>query len=259
MMPAFIPILLYHSISEQSPPGHSAFTVTPSLFREHVRVIAGSGVTAMTVGGLASCLRGKRALPARPALVTFDDGFADTGPAIELLLGAGLAASVFVTVGWIGAERMLTPHELRELAALGDRVEVGAHSIAHPHLDEIEIGRASMEISGSKSALEDMLALPIGSFAYPHGAYDRHVRMAAIDAGFSAAVAVKNALSHSEDDLYALARWTVGATTSAHQIAQLLAGRGAPLAWRGERARTRAHRLVRRVRRRIRPELAPCQ
>jgi peptidoglycan/xylan/chitin deacetylase (PgdA/CDA1 family) len=244
-----VPMLLYHSVNDRPEAGQEAFTVTPSAFHEHVRAISEAGRTALSISEFASSLRGERSLPSRAVLVTFDDGFADTRPAVELLLEAGLTSSVFVASGWIGERAMLTPSGVRELAGL---IEVGAHSVTHPRLDELDVAKATEEICSSKAALEDLVEAPVRSFAYPHGAYDRRVRAAVVDAGFSAAAAVKNALSHDQDDPYALARVTVMARTTTHEVEMLLAGSGAPQAWRRERLRTRAYRSVRRLRRRLR-------
>ncbi len=249
--PTTVPILLYHSINDRPAAGQEAFTVRPAAFREHVRAISDAGRTALTVSQLAGALRGEGALPSRPVLVTFDDGFADVRGAAELLLDAGLGLTVFVTSGSVGQAAMLSEADVRGLAGLGDRAELGAHSITHPRLDELGVARAAAEIDGSKAALEDLVQAPLESFAYPHGAYDRHVRAAVVDAGFRAAAAVKNALSHREDDVYALARVTVMARTDVRRIETLLGGSGAPIAWRGERIRTRGFRSVRRIRRRL--------
>jgi peptidoglycan/xylan/chitin deacetylase (PgdA/CDA1 family) len=246
-----VPILLYHSVSDSPAAGQEVFTVTPAAFREHVRVIVESGRTAMTVGAFAAALRGEREMPPRPVLVTFDDGFADVRPAVELLLGEGSAATVFVTSGSLGEKAMLTSTDVHELATLGDRVEIGAHSVTHPYLDEVTPQRAAEEISGSKEAIEAAAQVPIESFAYPHGAYDRRVRKTVIEARFKAAAAVKNSLSHTRDDPYALARVTIRRSSDAQQIEQLLAGSGVPIAWQGERLRTRGYRSFRRLRHRL--------
>jgi hypothetical protein len=71
-----------------------------------------------------------------------------------------------------------------------------------------------------------------------------------IDGGFRSAVAVKNALSHDHDDPFAIARITIMADTPISSVLAALDGRGAPIAWRGERYRTRAFRGYRRLRRR---------
>lgn len=239
-----VPILLYHSVNDRPPVGQEAFTVRPAAFREHVGAISEAGRTALSISEFASALRGERSLPSQAMLVTFDDGFDDTRTAVELLLDAGLTSSVFVASGSIGERAMLTSSGVRELAGL---IEVGAHSVTHPRLDELDAARATQEICSSKATLEDLIEAPVRSFAYPHGAYDRRVRAAVVDAGFSAAAAVKNALSHYQDDPYALARVTVMAGTSTHEVRMLLAGSGAPAAWRHERIRTRGYRVLRRL------------
>ena len=76
----------------------------------------------------------------------------------------------------------------------------------------------------SRAALEELTQLPVASFAYPHGAYDRRVRAAVIDCGYRSAAAVKNAASHLEDDPFAIARWTVSSDTTASRIAEVLEG-----------------------------------
>lgn len=246
---ATVPILLYHSISDRPTAGQGAFAVSPSAFREHVRVISDAGCTALTISAFGTALRNEHPLPSRPVLVTFDDGFADVRSAVDLLLSEGLGATVFVTSGDIGKAPMLTATDVLELTDISPKVEVGAHSVTHPWLDEIPISRTVAEIAASKSAIEEITAIPLKSFAYPHGAYEKRIRAAVIDAGFTAAAAVKNALSHRKDDPFALARVTVTASMSTRRVAMLLAGSDAPISWRGERLRTRGYRSMRRVRR----------
>lgn len=244
-----VPVLLYHSVAERSLQGHEPFTVRPSAFADQVRAICESGRTALTLGELGAGLRGERSLPPRPVVITFDDGFANSLEAAESLLSAGLSATVFVTSGWVGTRQMLTSQAVRRLAQLGDRVEVGAHSVSHRRLDELGDEDVRREIVDSKSAVGQMIGGPVASFAYPHGAYDRRVCAAVKQAGFTAGAAVKNAISHDGDDPYAVARVTIGARTTTAGVESLLGGSGAPVAWRKERPRTRGYRVWRRARR----------
>src|SRR5579862_9742762 len=202
-----IPVLVYHSISEVPAAGQEAFTVRPARFAEHVAAIADSGRVPLTITGLGMALRGERALPAKAVAITFDDGFDDTLAAVEMLAAANVASTVFVTTDRIGRVDGVAPSVIEGLIALD--AEIGAHTVSHPYLDELGPGQARTEIAGSKRVLEDRFQHPVASFAYPHGAYDRGVRQAVVDAGFSVAAAVKNALSHPADDPFAIARWTV--------------------------------------------------
>lgn len=243
-----IPVLLYHAIGERPRPGLEPYTVHPRVFCEHLDVVVASGATSVTMTALARGLSGHRSLPMHALGMTFDDGYADTWGAVRELRHRGLQSTVFVISGEVGRPGWLTHAQVRALARFRD-VEVGAHSVTHPRLDELSVARLEAEVSGSRSQLQALTRTPVTTFAYPHGGYDRRVRRAVIQAGFLGAAAVKNALSHADDDPYAIARWTVTRDTTAAQIEALLAGRGARLAAAHERARTRAWRVLRRARR----------
>jgi peptidoglycan/xylan/chitin deacetylase (PgdA/CDA1 family) len=243
-----IPVLLYHGVPRTSE-SLDRYAVPYERFMAHLDAIVDSGRVAITIGHLAAGLRKERLLPDRAVAITFDDGYDDTLAAIELLCERGLRASVYVTTGQIGAKSMIGRDQLRLLADLSDAIELGAHSVTHPRLDELSLSEVESEVSCSKRKLEELLGRPVETFAYPYGAYDRRVRAAVIAAGFQSAAAVKNALSHREDDPWAIARWTVRSATDAQQIAGILDGRGVPRAWRHERLRTRGYRAVRRLRR----------
>jgi peptidoglycan/xylan/chitin deacetylase (PgdA/CDA1 family) len=241
-----VPILLYHSVADVQ----ERFTVTPANFDEHARAIVASGRVALTISEFARALRGEQTLPARAVAVTFDDGYHDTLAAVEKLRALGITSTLFVTSNRLDDAVGISTQAARAIADSG--AEIGAHTVTHPHLDEVSLAIAVEEIEASKHEVEQRLELPVATFAYPHGSYDRRVRQAVIDAGFSSAAAVKNALSHEHDDPFAIARLTITADTPTSTVLAALDGRGAPIAWAGERYRTRAFRQVRRLRRRTR-------
>jgi Predicted xylanase/chitin deacetylase len=245
-----IPVLLYHSVPRARNPSDS-LAVPCEQFAAHLDTIIASGRTPVTVGELAAGFRDECRLPDRAVAITFDDAYENTLDAIELLRASGLRASVYVTTGQIDTESMLRRDQLEQLAACPDGVELGAHSVTHPRLDELSPAEIEREVSDSKWRLEQLVGRTINTFAYPYGNYDRRVRAAVIAAGYRSAAAVKNALSHRGDDPWAIARWTVCSTTSPQQIARVLDGLDVPYAWRHERLRTRGYRIARRLRRRI--------
>jgi peptidoglycan/xylan/chitin deacetylase (PgdA/CDA1 family) len=254
---ALIPILLYHSVPRAGSRNAGRLAVEHNRFARHLDAILESGRTALTLSELAAGLRNERELPQRPVATTFDDGYSDTADAIELLCSRGLRASVFITTGRLGSAAMLAAPQLRRLAETPHAVELGAHSVTHPHLDELGLAEIEHEVSASKRQLEQILGRAVQSFAYPYGAYDRRVRDAVAAAGFQAAAAVKNAVSHGRDDPLAIARWTVRSTTTPRRIAEVLEGEGVPPAWRRERLRTSGYRNVRRLRRTLSRTVAP--
>lgn len=250
-MSVVIPVLLYHSVSDDPPPSASWGAVSRGDFAAHVDAILASGRQAVTITRLAAALRGDDPLPDRVVAVTFDDGYDDTYPAVETLCAHGLAPTVYLTTGEIGARHRLTAREVASLADMPG-VEIASHGVHHRRLDELSVDEVLGELRPSKWRLEDLIGDYVDSFAYPYGAYDHRVQEALISCDYRSGAAVKNALCHEADDPFAIARVTVTGTTSWRWVADVLEGRGVPLAWRAERLRTRAYRTVRRQRRRMR-------
>jgi peptidoglycan/xylan/chitin deacetylase (PgdA/CDA1 family) len=246
-----IPVLLYHGVRDTAVAGLERWTLSRAAFAQHVDAIAGSGRTPMTMSQLAACLRGEADFPPDPTAITFDDGWDDTLPAVAALAERGLPSTTYVQTGRIGAADALDAAGVRALDGLGEVVEVGAHTVDHPRLDELAGAALEREIAGSKAVLEELLGHPVAGFAYPHGAHDERSRAAVIAAGYTHAAAVKNALSHPGDDPFAIARWTVTADVDAARLRAVLAGDGVPTVRAGERPRTVAYRTVRRLRRRL--------
>jgi len=244
-----VPVLLYHDVADAPLPGQARWTVGLRTFQRHMALVKASGRVPVTVTQYAESLAsGTPVEPPgrRPVLVTFDDGYASWPAAIATMATEGVrSATVYVTTGHRDAPGMAP---WRELAALPDWVEIGAHSVDHPQLDVLPRKAVLSEVAESKRDCERFAGQPCRSFAYPHGFHTRYVRQAVIDAGYISAAAVKNALSHHLDDAYAVARVTIAADTTDQQVQSLLQGFGAPLAWSGERLRTRGFRAYRRTR-----------
>jgi len=242
-----IPVLLYHSVSDCPPPDDRWGAVSRGRFATHLAAIAASGRMPISINELAGGLRGECPLPTRGLVVTFDDGYADTPAAVRQLLEHGISSTIYITSSLIDAPGRISTEQVTELAELPG-IDIGAHAVHHCHLDELSGSAVDNETKLSKSQMEIVIGRRIDSFAYPHGAYDRRVRAAVVEAGYRSAAAVKNALSHREDDPFAIARWTVDETVTAGRLAEVLEGRHVPLAWSGERLRTRAYRVLRRQR-----------
>lgn len=247
-----IPVLLYHAVCTDPSGWIAPFAVTPDTFRRHLDLVVASGRTAMTVSGLRTVLETGEPAPHRPVVVTFDDGFADTADfAAPLLTDLGLPATVFLTTGFVdgtspGGDRMMSWSAASELAAAGH--EIGGHSVRHPELDTLRSAAAREEISTCRHQLQDRLAGPVHSFAYPHGYSSPAVRRLVAAAGYRSACAVKNAFSHPADPAFAIARLMITRHTTEGTVAGWLAGRGAPLARRTDRLATHGWRTYRRIR-----------
>jgi peptidoglycan/xylan/chitin deacetylase (PgdA/CDA1 family) len=244
-----IPVLLYHSVSRHPSSWIAPFTVDPGTFRRHLDLIAGAGRTALTVSALRAGIAGGQ-MPARPVLITFDDGFADTlEVAAPLLAGRGLPATVYLTTGFLGGrspggDAMLSWAGVAELGASG--CELGAHSATHPQLDTLPRRLVHHEVAACKARLEEHLGAPVPSFAYPHGYSTPWIRRLVAEVGYQSACAVRNTFSSRADAPFAIARLMITAGIADGQVRDWLTGRGAPPAGQPDRLRSRVWRTYRR-------------
>lgn len=110
----------------------------------------------------------------------------------------------------VPADLMMTSEQVRSLHAAG--MEIGAHTVTHPILAEIPLGRARHEMAASRARLEQIIGAPVRLFAYPNGSprRDYHAEHAALarELGFSAAVSTAWGAARAGDDLYQIPRFT---------------------------------------------------
>jgi peptidoglycan/xylan/chitin deacetylase (PgdA/CDA1 family) len=261
-----VPILMYHSVTDRPPAATRDLAVRPGALVEQFGHLKDAGFTPLTFADLAARLRdGGSGLPARPVVITFDDGYADFHTeALPILEQFGFAATVFVTTGWLAdagphaagrpLDRTLTWSQVKEAAAHG--VEPAGHSHSHPQLDQIDGAALREELGRNKALLEDELGRPVTTMAYPYGYSNARVRRAVAAAGYEAACAVNNALVAPAHDRFAMPRLTIGRSTTMTKFQAAVAGRGVPALYLKERTLTNGYAVVRRTKSAVRQSLA---
>ncbi|MCL6120209.1 MAG: polysaccharide deacetylase family protein [Deltaproteobacteria bacterium] len=151
------------------------------------------------------------------AAITFDDGSKSVySNGFKIMRDNEVNATVFMVSGLAGGvnewdikngenkDEMLSVSELKELTEYG--IEIGAHTVTHPHLTQIPLEKAFDEISDSKKKLEELLDIKINFFAYPYGDYNDDVKSIAIKAGFEGACITKTGIVKNGADFFALKR-----------------------------------------------------
>ncbi len=189
-------ILAYHGIADSSARVDPEFLqVSPAAFRSQLDILVRAGFEVVTVADFARRAAGAAPPPGLVAL-SFDDGMDDNHSVLlPILQEYSLPATVYVSTGLIGkpnpwmepgTSRMMVEDELRDLAAAG--IELGAHTVTHPNLEELDYESCLQEMVGSRDALAGIAGEPVRTFAYPYCKYADAAVRAARDAGFEAAV-----------------------------------------------------------------------
>jgi peptidoglycan/xylan/chitin deacetylase (PgdA/CDA1 family) len=196
-------VLCYHAVSK-SWPHHLA--VTPRAFERQMVSLTARRYRPVSA---ADTMAGR----GRVFHVTFDDAYTSVAAALPTLERLGVPATVFacpefaddgrpLAVPELAAEADAHPDELAtmdwdQLRDLVDRkVEIGSHTLSHPHLTELGDAELSRELRESRERIEAELARPCPFVAYPYGDDDERVYRAARLAGYEAGFAAPGRLAH---------------------------------------------------------------
>jgi peptidoglycan/xylan/chitin deacetylase (PgdA/CDA1 family) len=195
-----IAVLCYHKIGTP-PPGSKLkeLWVSPEKFRRQVEYLLNNGYKTLLFSELREAWKDGRALPEKTVLITFDDGYENNyTQAWPILKELGAKGNIFVVFNTIGGANtwhspgsepwvnMATAEMLREMKGSGV-MELGSHTMTHPHLGSLEPENAAWEMRESKKQLEALLGQEICAFAYPYGdgAHSPVLRAEALAAGYS--------------------------------------------------------------------------
>jgi peptidoglycan/xylan/chitin deacetylase (PgdA/CDA1 family) len=201
-----IPILAYHNVDLSAPDG---YYVTPENFTAQLDALIAYGYQTISLQDLVDCWGGTGSLPAKPVIITFDDGYQGVYlNAYPALKARGMTATFFIITdfvaeteagrpdhSWLGQPLMIWP-EIAQMHA--DGFEIGSHTKSHPinliTMYASDPAQGEEELKGSKQAIDDHLGAGKTRFlAYPHGigADDATINQLVQDAGYHAAVAFR--------------------------------------------------------------------
>jgi peptidoglycan/xylan/chitin deacetylase (PgdA/CDA1 family) len=251
--PLRVPVLMYHEIADMAAT-QSSLAVAPGVFADQLSYLRNAGFNTLTAGELAAILAdGVGTLPERPVVLTFDDGYADFhSDALPLLKQNGFTGTIFMTTSGIGKEGeeklMLNWRELAEVQQAG--IEIGAHTVRHPQLDQLPEKLVRQELYDSKSLLEDRLQMKVPGLAYPFGYSNAMVRRVARELGYDYGYAVGNAITTSSRDKFTFPRLTVRRSTPMDEFRKMVNGQDT-LTVRRDRMLTKGFSVVRRAQSRL--------
>lgn len=229
-----LPILCYHNVAEA--PKEAPFKllyVSPEGFERQLWTLRRLGLRGVSTSeGIA---RLRNATSRNCVVFTFDDGYADTlTTAAPLMKQYGVRATCYVVSSAVGTYNRWDADYVRERKPLMSReqldqwlaagMEVGSHSLSHPRLPELPQDAAQHEIAASRSALRNLLGVPIEHFAYPFGALTADIVECVRRAGYSSAVSVLPGIARASDDRLRLPRILVNGERGLWQFLLHLAG-----------------------------------
>jgi peptidoglycan/xylan/chitin deacetylase (PgdA/CDA1 family) len=220
-----VPILMYHYIrvnpDERDAVGVN-LSVTPADFRSQMDWLARNGYHPIDLDDLRGYLLSGASLPAKPVVITLDDGYRDLyTEAYPVLRTHRFKAVAYIVSGFLGRPSNVTSNQVVEMNANG--IEVGSHTVSHEDLIKTSGTELHRQVADSKAALEELLGHAVPDFCYPSGAVNPAVAQAVAAAGYQSATTTAEGTVHSAADRYL---WTRVRVTGGESLGDFVAKLG---------------------------------
>jgi len=219
-----VPILMYHVI--HSPPPGAKFPdlyVPPAEFDGQVRALKQAGYQGVTLDQVRSAWTKGTPLPAKPIVLSFDDGYrSQFAKALPTLQGVRWPGVLNLKVEQDPAQGNLTQSQVRAMIDAG--WELGAHTITHADVTTLDATALEREVGGSRKLLQQRYGVPVNWFCYPAGRYDPTAEAAVKAAGYAGATTTQPGWANPDEDAYRLPRVRVNSGTSPDALLAQISG-----------------------------------
>lgn len=197
-----VPVLNYHKVDYLV----HALSLSPQEFEEQMSYLHANGYHTITPDQLTAYLKYGYALPEKPVLITFDDGYLDNYTnAYPIMKRYGFMATIFLITSAIGNdERYMNWDQVREMQK--DGFVFGSHTVTHRPLTKLAPEQITQELVESSSEMNRQLGHKPRYFAYPTGVYSLNIEEQVRQAGYKGAFTIRYGQVGLESDPYALER-----------------------------------------------------
>lgn len=199
-----VPILEFHELgSAPADAPYPELFVTRPDFHHEMSWLDEHGYEAVTLETVESAWYGDGTLPAKPVVLSFDDGYR---PQFTYALPE------LRRHGWPGVLNLkaegsdLYESNVRAMIAAG--WELAAHTINHLDLTTLDAAQLQEETAGARQILRRRYGVPVKDFCYPSGRFDAKAIAAVEAAGYASATTEIPGYAN-RDSPYELARFEV--------------------------------------------------
>lgn len=221
-----VPILMYHHVEPLEPQasaGLREWTVSPEAFAAQVDLLADLGGRIVPLIEVVDYLSQGEPLPARPAVITFDDGDICTlTHAVPALQARQLPASFFIPPQYAesGNTDFVNWDDVKALAAAG--FELGGHSYQHAYVHDLTPAQAAHQIGDEKDKIEQLTGAKVECFAYPFGLFTSKTVEQLQQYGYRAALTIEQSVYHKPSRIFQLGRIRMGYDDSLERLRRML-------------------------------------
>jgi peptidoglycan/xylan/chitin deacetylase (PgdA/CDA1 family)/uncharacterized protein YraI len=194
VQPAAVAVLMYHDIGDYI----DRYRVAPWQLEEQLIWLRDNGYTSITPRDLIANIDYGAPLPAKPVILSVDDGWGSVRIFRDLLAAYGFKGTYFLP-----SYAQLAPEEIWELNQYG---EVCGHTVSHQFLDQLNWDGQWYEVAQNKAWLDSILGTSTTCFAYPFGSYSDVTTEVVAAAGYQVAFDATRGVQYFDGSLN---RWHV--------------------------------------------------
>lgn len=238
-----IPVLMYHHLAENI---NNNTVISPNNFEKQMRSLKEEGYHAISVKELHDYLTNQSKLPAKPILITFDDGYlSNYEMAYPILKKYDIHAEIFVIASRIvdTSKDFAYPHEIAkmnwdQLKEMQDYITIQSHTWDSHYKLPSKFGRLNGAIYGpsylngqlesqqqyearvrndfihSRKIIKEKLGYEPIAISYPYGIQSAATIKIAQEAGFKMGFVIQNKSVKKGDGLFTLSRIIVNGNDS---------------------------------------------
>jgi len=238
-----IPVLMYHHVNTEG----SFINVKPQVFESHIKYLQESGYTSLDTADLLEIFHGTGSPPAKPIVITFDDGWLDNWLfAFPILKKCGMKAIIFVVTSLIqekgkrmrsdegivkglpahkecqimvdsgyAQDVMLSWEEIREMENTG-LIDIQSHTHTHQRWDKVypdnkeRMNMIREELKTSKEIIEKKLKKHCNALCWPWGKYNNEYIKAAKSSGYKLLFTTEKGTNTPETGAWNIKRIVIG-------------------------------------------------
>lgn len=243
-----VPILMYHNLTTDASATNS-MTITQDRFRQDMEFLRQYGFTPLLSADLINIKSGAKAMPEKPVMITFDDGYESNYMlGYPILKDTGMRATISVITSHLrdenggGYESSLTWPQVKEMYDSGI-VDIGSHTNALHNENNMgqfiegsingiqrKLGedyssyqlRTGNDIAASVRAIRAHLGenTKVWYFSYPFGATDSWFGQVLLNQGFYVSTTTRPCTADIAAGLYGLPRYRITMEKSVSQLLQ---------------------------------------
>ena len=206
-----VPVFMYHEVVPDDEQIEVPAThVTVGELKSQLVYLQKKGYTAVTLEDLYEFMTHRKPLPAKPVVITFDDGYRSFYELVyPMLRELNYKASLSLINGPMneyGAYYYVSWSQVREMTGSG-LVEITSHTGSHRLLGKLtDDAELKNELAGSREEIAKYLGWKPEIIVYPVGSYNTRVIQAAKAAGYKMGITMEKGVNKYGDSVWEIKR-----------------------------------------------------